>query len=718
MASVSSHTFKLIVDGDQGIRAARQFRNAFEKEMGALGKTGGKADPWASIKKGIGAVAGGLGLYVGIREIAAFNAESMALGRAQADARGALISTVGSADRYGQAIATAREETRNMVSEQQLAVGINAMLSMKLASNAEEAAKLSMAGNILSNVYAGAGATMEKYYRLLSGGSPVLLDNFGLTREMVNQRQAEIQAASDVSAAEAKLQAIRQLTLESAERYNQSLSTETVQMAQAKAAMDDFKAAWGTMVNQILTGSGAITTATTALRSLEAILEGNDKAQKDAASRILANSESWVEYSRAMVKTGLQAQQLTRYEFEAVKTALRATEATGEYAHETRRLEMAEANAAAAQEKATSATGAYITWAEWALEIQEALGDEYLTSADKLEEYVNELAKMSMYGFATPLMTTEFGPQANTAFMDQLALDRAKRRRLEREQEAKDAEKAADDWQRANEQAVNELRSTIEGVLKPTLDQVWSPPEGAVPRIDEAARRLATVATSGFGSEWLNQLNAQFAGMSFWQPIADAMSKGDEGALKAAATQLLSGPAVSQLWDIEIIKQKVRDELARQNAQEQIMQTVMQQLSAEGLKVGAGQIQMAMGVSPVMNMLMGDPTQLGPQLQSSLSAALSATNIDPAAFAPVGGQVATAMALSIRGGLGNVQWSMMLAEVIQADFNANLEGTLKPMVIPIGQQLGDWLAEGAAESSFSQMIIAAVMEQMAAALEG
>jgi hypothetical protein len=718
MASVSSHTFKLIVDGDQGIRAARQFRNAFEKELGALGKPGKAADPWASIKKGIGAVAGGLGLYVGIREIAAFNAESMALGRAQADARGALISTIGSADRYEQAIAKAREETRNMVSEQGLAVGINAILSMKLAANAEEAAKLSMAGNILSNVYAGAGATMEKYYRLLAGGSPVLYDNFGLTREMVNQRQAEIQAANDVSAAEAKLQAIRELTLESAGRYNQSLSTETVQMAQAKAAMDDFKAAWGTMVNQILVGSNALGTATNALRSLEAVVEGNDRAQRDSASLIMANSDSYREYQRAMVMAGLQARAFTKDQFEAIKAAGRAAETAGEYAHETRRLEMAAANAAAAELAAASATSTYISWAEQAQAVQEALGDEYLTSADKLEQYVNELARMSMYGFAAPAMTAEFGPQANTAFMDQLAMDRAKRRRLEREEEAKNAEKAAEDWQRANEQAVNELRSTIEGVLKPTLDQVWTPPEGSVPRIDEAARRLATVATSGFGSEWLDQLNTQFAGMSFWQPIADAMSKGDEGALKAAATQLLSGPAVSQLWDINVIKQKVRDELARQNAQEQIINTVMQELSAEGLRVGAGQIQMAMGVSPVMNMLMGDPTQLGPQLQSTLSAALSATNIDPAAFAPVSGQVAKAMAISIRGGLGNVQWSMMLAEVMQADFNANLEATLRPMVIPIGQQLGDWLAEGAAESSFSQMIIAAIMEQMATALEG
>jgi hypothetical protein len=178
-------------------------------------------------------------------------------------------------------------------------------------------------------------------------------------------------------------------------------------------------------------------------------------------------------------------------------------------------------------------------------------------------------------------MQAMFGPQCDTDFMDKLRLEQAHQRRLEREQEARDAEKAAEDWRRANEQAVGELRSTIQSVLKPTLDQVWTPPEGAVPRIDEAARRLATVATSGFDSAWLDRLNAQLAGMDFWQPIADAMSTKDAGALKTAATQLLTGPGVSQLWDVEIIKQRVKDELAKQDAQGQITDTVMQALAAD-----------------------------------------------------------------------------------------------------------------------------------------
>lgn len=721
--AVGEYRFRLIVDSRRATAEAKRFRGVWQKELGALGRPG-PGSAVGNFNQMLGTMAGGLGLALGAREMVNFTAESMEMARAQADARNALITTVGSAGQYQKAIAQARETTRNMVSEQELAVGINAMMSMQLASSTEEAAQLSMAGSVLSKVYAGAGASMEKYYRLLAGGSPVLYDNFGLTREMVAARQEEIVAATGVSEAEAKLRAIRELSLEAANRYNQALSDETVQAAQAKAAADDLKAAWGEVVNSLLYDAGTVEALTTALRSLEAVMEGNDSAFRQQANNILAASESYAEYSRAMVQSGLQAQKLSREQFESVKAAVAATEASGEYEHEAHRMGMTLAALEGQQRASTTASQDQALWLSTVTDIQARVGDEYLTSAKNLEVYVNELARASMYGgMSAPALTNLYGPQEDTSFLDQLAMDRARQRRLERERESAEERQAADEttriWQQSMEQANDRLRSLVEGAIQPTLHEVWKPPEDDR-RIDEWARRLATVATSGFDSAWLEELNAQFGGMSFWEPIAQAMASGDEGALKQAAAQLLAGPGVTQLWDKELIKQRIREDLARQNAQEEIIQTIMQELSAEGFQVGAGDVQMAMGVSPVVNMMLGDPAQMGTQLQSGLSTALAGTTIDPAIFeaSPIGQQVAGAMATAISGGLSGVQWAEMLATAIEDDLGGKMESVIQPIVVPVGRTLGTYLAQGAAESDFAQTIIAAVMEQLADAVGG
>jgi hypothetical protein len=131
--------------------------------------------------------------------------------------------------------------------------------------------------------------------------------------------------------------------------------------------------------------------------------------------------------------------------------------------------------------------------------------------------------------------------------------------------------------------AANDLRSTIEGVIKPSLDEVWKP-AGEQTNIDEWARRVATIATSGFSSEWLTKASEQFGGEAFFKPILDAMQSGDEGALKGAANDLLT-KNVTQLWDVETIKTKVREQLQQQNLRQQIIDQVQAELAAEGMTV-------------------------------------------------------------------------------------------------------------------------------------
>jgi len=122
------------------------------------------------------------------------------------------------------------------------------------------------------------------------------------------------------------------------------------------------------------------------------------------------------------------------------------------------------------------------------------------------------------------------------------------------------------------------------------------------------------------------------------------------------------------------------------------------------------------GASPVVNMMVGDPEQAGEQLQMALTGMMTEMTMAPEDLLPAGEQFSAAFGAAIDESLAQVQWSAVIAKSIETDFKSNLDSNLRPLVIPIGQQLGDWLAEGAAESSFAQMIVAAVMEQMAEAV--
>ena len=94
------------------------------------------------------------------------------------NAKNKLTLAAGGAEEYEATIKAAKEATRGMVSETALANGAFVLLEMNLASNAQEAAKLANAGQILSKAFESQGASVELFNRLLANGSAVLLDNF------------------------------------------------------------------------------------------------------------------------------------------------------------------------------------------------------------------------------------------------------------------------------------------------------------------------------------------------------------------------------------------------------------------------------------------------------------------------------------------------------------------------------------------------------------
>jgi TP901 family phage tail tape measure protein len=213
-----------------------------------------------------------------------------------------------------------------------------------------------------------------------------------------------------------------------------------------------------------------------------------------------------------------------------------------------------------------------------------------------------QLAKAAEQGFVTPdtarqadafrQMAMARGKQVELQADFQRKIDQERideRQKLE-EDAAKESAKA---FQSSFEGAADNIRGTIESVIKPTLSEVWQPPEvGEGQRMDEAARRLATVATSGFGSEWLDQLNQQFAGQDFFQPIRDAMASGNQEALQAAATDILTNQ-VTKLWDVGLIKNQVRQQLQQDQLRQQLIDLVQQEMSAEGVQTTFTSMQTA-----------------------------------------------------------------------------------------------------------------------------
>jgi hypothetical protein len=149
------------------------------------------------------------------------------------------------------------------------------------------------------------------------------------------------------------------------------------------------------------------------------------------------------------------------------------------------------------------------------------------------------------------------------------------------------------------------LRSAVESQIRPTLDEVWQP-GGEETRIDEWGRRAATIMTQGLGSEWISQLNSQFAGTDFWTPIQDALAAGDTGTAQNLLGNLLTQNP-SALWDKELIKQRVRDSMAQEGIKDEFISTIVQELQAEGLNVNLAQVTGAMGVGGGMGMAAQDP---------------------------------------------------------------------------------------------------------------
>lgn len=195
------------------------------------------------------------GIGIGISETIQFAKESEELGRQLTGVQTRLRNTVGSTEEYNRVIALAREQTKGMTSEADLASGIFTFLNANLAENSEEAANLARAQGILVSTFENLGANEEKFIRLLASGNAALLDNFNLTLASVNARKAQIESTTNLSGEEARLAAIKELVIEKADQLEGSLTQAEISSRQFEAASADLTAVIGQSLTPAFIGA-------------------------------------------------------------------------------------------------------------------------------------------------------------------------------------------------------------------------------------------------------------------------------------------------------------------------------------------------------------------------------------------------------------------------------------------------------------------------------
>ncbi len=211
-------------------------------------KAGKKSKIFEQGLSGATKAAGALVAALGIREVKQFADETVRLSRSEIDARNALTATVGSLERYKEIISQVAIETQGMTSEQDAASLSNALLDQGITKTAGSTAKLVNTAVILADVLKAQGASVELALRLFSSGNAVLLDNFNISLRQVNIRRKQLEANDRVSKSESRLQAIRELAIEKAEKYTAAISDETKAQRQAEAKAIDMKAALGDLL--------------------------------------------------------------------------------------------------------------------------------------------------------------------------------------------------------------------------------------------------------------------------------------------------------------------------------------------------------------------------------------------------------------------------------------------------------------------------------------
>lgn len=569
---------QVVIEGNQAKRGLQGIRKDLTSTQASMGK-------FQTAASGLNTALGALGL-VGI------GSQVLSFGKASLDAA-LQVEKLGTANK--NLAAEIGTTSQALVSGIQAAAGgtisqlaaleaSNKALAFGIVENQGEMEELTrIAVTLGAAMGQDATKSLDDLTVALSRNSPLILDNLGITLKLEDAYRiyaASIGKTAEALTEEEKSLAFRNAALikgrELVETLGDVTNTQAASAERAGAAWADFTSSFGGLLASTEQSLGVFEKATAGINAL------TQGAQ--AWQGVIANVGTIREYNRETLgaASGNEAFENTFVELANSTKAFIPPVTAAE-------LAMIDTQTAgrnttvAIEEQAAAVTEATAVWQQFAGVSNNAA--QQAQAAQFAVEQANA-ARLAETGAAGALTNAQFAASQFASGnigggMQQAAsFSELKNLRSEMEQAGKDAAKGlSSGLTSALESAFSDLKSMVSNVVQPSLDEIWQPPSDDT-RFDEDARRLATVATSGFSSEWLAGLEAQFAGQDFFAPILDAMQAGDEGALKAAASEILQNN-VSALWDPEIVKAQVREQVQQTNLREEFLNAITEQLAAE-----------------------------------------------------------------------------------------------------------------------------------------
>lgn len=518
--------------------------NAVEQSQSSLEKLGGSV-------QGINRILGTFGLALGAKEAVDFANASREAARATTDSLNALRTAASGIADYREALRLGKEATKGMATEQQLASSMATLFGAGLANNAQQAAELASAGTVLSNVFASAGASEELFVRLLSSGSQVLYNNFGLTSQMVEAKQKEIEATRGLHGEEAKQQALKEILIAQAQKYQSALSEQSVTAAQAATALSNLQVAVGNLLNAMDESSGATSTLTDWINSLTDALTVSNEAGLDAA--LLSGRISQAQYDQAVA---------TQNSAEAVNT----------WVSSARAMDIAASSAASSVRDLASAQSA-----QQAAGMTNREADAYRQMAEARGRTV----------------------EIQADFEKQQAQEAEAEKRNQIKETERTFQRQAQTISKSFDQIGQQISGAVSGAIG-DLAEVWNPggETDAANGAAQWARRMAAIAAGGLKDEWANPERwASFGGdKSVLQPLFNAISSGDDTQVKAQAQALLANKT-ADLFDANMIAAQVEQKLRAQQIQQTLNDRVNALLGERGLQAVTNVTQQIAGVA-------------------------------------------------------------------------------------------------------------------------